>query len=52
VDKSVMIYTSNYADFAASYVPTGKVNVTGIVVTYNRDKEFIIRSIDDVQPAN
>lgn len=52
IDKSVMVYTSNYADFAATYVPTGKVNVTGIVITYNRYKEFIIRSIDDVQPAN
>ena len=52
VDKSVMVYTSNFADFAATYVPTGKVNVTGIVITYNRYKEFIIRSIDDVQPAN
>ena len=52
IDKSVMVYTSNYADFAATYVPTEKVNVTGIVVTYNRYKEFIIRSIDDVQPAN
>ena len=52
IDKSAMVYTSNYADFAATYVPTGKVNVTGIVITYNRYKEFIIRSIDDVQPAN
>ena len=52
IDKSVMVYTSNDADFAATYVPTGKVNVTGIVITYNRYKEFIIRSIDDVQPAN
>lgn len=52
IDKSVMVYTSNYADFAATYVPTGKVNVTGVVITYNRYKEFIIRSIDDVQPAN
>ncbi|MGI6222837.1 MAG: DUF5689 domain-containing protein [Prevotella sp.] len=52
IDKSVMIYTSNFADFAAQYVPTGKVNVTGIVITYNRYKEFIIRSYEDVQPAN
>lgn len=51
VDKSVMVYTSNFADFAARYVPTGPVDVTGIVITYNSYKEFIIRSYDDIQPA-
>lgn len=49
--NTVMLYTSNYADFAGMYVPTGKVNVTGIVKTFNNSKEFVIRSIKDIQPA-
>lgn len=48
-DRTVMMYNSNYADFAADKVPTGKVNVTGIVKRYNNSWEFIIRTIDDVQ---
>ena len=45
----VQIYTSNYADFAAMPLPTGKVNITGVVKRYRNQWEFIIRSIDDVQ---
>lgn len=48
-NRNVMVYTSNYADFAADYVPTGRVNVTGIVKRYNNSWEFIIRSISDVE---
>lgn len=48
-NSSVELYTSNYADFAAEKVPTGTVNVTGIVKRYNNYWEFIIRSLDDVQ---
>lgn len=51
IDSNTEIYTSNYADFAAGFVPTGRVNLTGIMKRYNRYWELIIRSIDDVQPA-
>jgi len=45
----VQIYTSNYADFAAMPLPTGKVNITGVVKRYRNQWEFIIRSIEDVE---
>lgn len=48
-DRTVMMYNSNYADFAADKVPTGTVNVTGIVKRYNNSWEFIVRTINDVQ---
>jgi hypothetical protein len=45
----VQIYTSNYADFAAMKLPTGKMNLTGVVKRYREQWELIIRSIDDVE---
>lgn len=45
----VMLYTSNYADFAANTLPTGKVNVTGIMKRFNNTWEIIIRTLDDVE---
>lgn len=45
----VQLYTSNYADFAAMTLPTGKVNITGVFKRYRNQWEIIIRSIDDVE---
>lgn len=45
---TVMVYTSPYCDFADRKLPTGKVNITGIVKRYNNNWEFLIRSLDDV----
>ena len=45
----VQIYTSNYADFAAMKLPTGKINITGVVKRYRDQWEFIIRSLDDIE---
>jgi hypothetical protein len=45
----VQIYTSNYADFAAKKLPTGKVNITGVIKRYRDQWELIIRTIDDVE---
>lgn len=49
--RTVMLYTSNYADFANVALPTGKVNVTGILKRYNSSWELIIRTLDDVEVA-
>lgn len=46
---SVQIYTSSYADFAATLAPTGKMNIKGIVKRYRQQWEFIIRDIDDIE---
>lgn len=52
IDHSTMlVYNSNYADFANAKVPTGKLDVTGIMKRYNNTLELIIRTLDDVQPA-
>lgn len=44
-----MVYTSTYADFANTPVPTGKMNLTGIWKVYNGKWELILRSEDDIQ---
>ena len=52
---AVQIYSSNYADFAAVKLPTGKVNVTGVLKHYcnkegKRDQwELIMRSLSDIE---
>lgn len=52
LSTKVMLYTSNYADFANVVLPTGKVNVTGILKRYNSSWELILRTIDDVEMAS
>lgn len=47
--KNVFAYNSNFADFAASYVPRAHVDVVGIMKTYGKNRELIIRSYDDIQ---
>ncbi|MDD4534793.1 MAG: DUF5689 domain-containing protein [Prevotella sp.] len=47
--SSIMLYNSNFADFAANPLPTGKVNVTGILKRYNNTWEVILRTLDDVE---
>ncbi|MBR1932846.1 MAG: hypothetical protein IJ841_04080 [Prevotella sp.] len=47
----VQIYNSSYADFAANLLPHYKVNIVGVFKRYRDQWEIIIRSIDDVQPA-
>lgn len=47
--KNVIVYNSNYADFANAKVPTGKVNITGMMKRYNNQWELIIRTLDDVK---
>ncbi len=49
--NSVIVYNSNFADFANAKIPTGKVDITGIMKRFNNKWEIIIRTLDDVQPA-
>lgn len=46
--KYVIVRTSQYADFALDILPSGKVNVTGILTKYGSDYQLVIRSIKDV----
>ena len=45
------MYNSNFAKFANSKVPTGKVDIVGIFKRFNNQWEIIIRSLDDIKPA-
>lgn len=47
--SQVMLYTSNFAKFAGNALPTGKVNVTGIMKRFNNSWEIIVRTLDDVE---
>ena len=46
--NSYMVYTSTYADFANTPIPTGKMNLTGIWKRYNNSWELVIRDIHDI----
>lgn len=47
--RNVIVYNSNYADFANAKVPTGTVDITGIIKRYNNTWEIILRSLNDIQ---
>lgn len=49
--SNTVLYTSTYADFANSIMPTGKVDITGIASRYNSTWQILIRTEDDVKPA-
>ena len=44
-----MVYTSTYADFANTPIPTGKMNLTGIWKRYNNAWELVIRDFNDIE---
>jgi len=48
----VIVRTSNYADFAGDILPTGKVNLTGILTRFNNDWQLLIRTADDIQKVD
>ncbi|WP_456102202.1 DUF5689 domain-containing protein [Prevotella histicola] len=47
--RKVIVYNSNFADFANAKVPTGKIDITGIIKRFNNQWEIIIRSLDDIK---
>ena len=49
--SNVILYTSTFADFANSIMPTGKLDITGIASRYNSTWQIQIRTEDDVKPA-
>ena len=50
VPQTIMLYNSNYSDFAAAKLPRGFVTITGIVKRYNDTWEMVMRDINDIQP--
>lgn len=49
LSQNYMVYTSTYADFANTPIPTGQMNLTGIWKQYNGKWELIIRDIHDIE---
>ncbi len=45
--NSIILRTSKYANFAASLLPSGKGNLTGILSVYNGDYQFYVRDMND-----
>ena len=50
--SELVLRTSTFADFAGNVMPTGTVNVTGIFTRYRNTWQILMRSINDIQPAN
>lgn len=50
-DKQLTLRNSNYADFRATVLPTGKVDVVGMLSSYSSSWQLYLRTIDDVIPA-
>ena len=50
--NTIYLYNSQYANFAGNTLPTGQVNVTGIMIRYNSTWELIIRSIADIEEVH
>lgn len=48
----IVVRTSSYADFAASPMPTGKVDITGIFTRYRNVWQIELRTEDDITAAN
>ena len=48
-DANVMLYNSNFADFANDTMPNAKMNITGIFKRYRDTWEIIIRNTDDIE---
>lgn len=46
--NTLILRTSNYADFAASLIPGGTGNIVGILSIYNGDYQLMIRDLNDL----
>lgn len=47
-DNQIILRTSNYADFAAEFVPEGNGSITCILGKYRTDAQLFIRDLEDI----
>ena len=45
---TVMLYNSNYSDFASALLPHRTVSITGVMKRYNDSWEIVMRDINDI----
>lgn len=48
-NKELVLRMSTYADFANEPLPTGKLNINGVLTRYNNYWQFVISSTDDIE---
>ena len=48
-NTNLVLRMSTYADFANEVMPTGKLNVNGVLTRYNKDWQFVISSTNDIE---
>ena len=48
----VVLRMSTYADFANETIPTGKLNINGVMTRYNDYWQFVISSTNDIEQVN
>ena len=51
-NTKVVLRMSTYADFANEAIPTGNLNINGVMTRYNDYWQFVISSTADIEPAN
>ena len=49
--SQLVLRTSTFADFAGNVMPQGKVDVTGIFTRYRNTWQILMRTVDDIKPA-
>ena len=47
--KQIIVRTSSYADFAATVLPTGSCNITGIAMRFGDDWQIMMRKTSDLE---
>ena len=50
-NSNFVLRTSNYADFAATVMPQGKVDITGVLTRFGSTWQLIMRTSDDIKQA-
>jgi phage/plasmid primase-like uncharacterized protein len=51
-NKSIIIRTSSYADFAKMTIPTGTCDITGIATRFSSDWQIMMRKTSDLVVKN
>lgn len=51
VSSNIFVNTSTSAKFAAEIIPTGKLDLTAVVVRYNNDCQLTLRTANDAVPS-
>ena len=51
-NTKVVLRMSTYADFANEAIPTGNLNINGVMTRYNDDWQFVISHTTDIETVN